>query len=92
MRYRYDDVPGLGDVVVSRHAQAKMKEDGIAEDTFQEVLFNGAETREGFDIVRREGKGIRIIIEMRPTPWRGSRLVKTVYKKGTDWVDPRKVL
>lgn len=76
----YRQVPRLGNVAVSRHAQAGMDEDHISDATFKEVLWEGEETKDGQDIVYREGRGIRIVILMNPTPNVGARLVKTVFK------------
>ena len=38
MDHYFPDVPGLGNVAVSRHAQARMVEDGISEHDFKEAL------------------------------------------------------
>jgi hypothetical protein len=100
MRWYYEEVPGLGPVVVSRHAQAKMAEDGVPEEVFREALFDMlSEAREGFDVVRREARGVRVIIEMEPdgrpptiAGGRRCRLVKTVYRVENTWIDPRRVV
>lgn len=80
MEHYFEDVPGLGNVAVSRHAQEKMTQEGITEDVFTHVLFKGKQTREMFDVVNRDGKGIRIVILLKPSPWRGAVLVKTVFR------------
>ena len=82
MQHLYRDVPGLGTVVFSRHAQDQVAKAGISEEVVKEVLL--APTRpdrsDGGDIVWREGRGIRLVILTNPTPNTGSKLVKTVYR------------
>lgn len=81
MQHFYRDVPGLGHVAVSRHAQKKMTEDGISEQTFAAVLAHGQQVPDGLDVVQRRGQGIRIVIQLNPTPNRGAKLVTTVYRE-----------
>ena len=54
LRQRMDhyipDVPGLGNVAVSRHAQARMVEDRISEHAFKEALLNGTTTPDGQEV------------------------------------------
>lgn len=82
MTHFFRGVARLGNVAVSRHAQAQMQRHGISEETFQDVLLRPMtpDIKEGFDIVWREGKGIRIVILTDPTPNLGAKLVKTVFK------------
>jgi hypothetical protein len=79
-KHYYPDVPGLGNVAVSRHAQSRMDEETIAEDVFASVLLTAADVPDGADIVKREGRGITIVILRRPEPFKGAMLVKTVYR------------
>ena len=78
----YRDVPGLGNVAVSRHAQARAEEDGISQETFDRVLLSPLTTDvpDGADILWRERDGIRLVILTNPTPNTGAKLVKTVYR------------
>jgi Domain of unknown function (DUF4258) len=78
----YRDVPKLGHVAVSRHAQKRMAEDNISPEAFERVLLTPVkpDVREGADIVWRERDGIRIVILENPTPPSGAKLVKTVYR------------
>jgi len=39
MKHFYRDVPRLGNVAVSRHAQARMEADGISQEVFDKALF-----------------------------------------------------
>lgn len=82
MNHFYKDVPKLGNVAVSRHAQAQMIEAGITELAFQRVLLNPIkpDIPDGADIVWRERDDIRIVILTNPTPNVGAKLVKTVYR------------
>ena len=80
MNYFYLDVPHLGNVAVSRHAQERVVEEGISDEEFETVLFKGRDTPEGFDVVWRELNGIRLVILRNPQPFRGALLVKTVFR------------
>jgi hypothetical protein len=40
MKHFYENVPQLGNVAVSRHAQAKAEEDGITQEAFDRVLLS----------------------------------------------------
>jgi hypothetical protein len=81
MIHFYRDVPKLGHVAVSRHAQKRMEEDNISQEAFERVLLTPVkpDVREGADILWRERDGIRIVILENPTPPTGTKLVKTVY-------------
>jgi hypothetical protein len=80
MAHYFPDVPGLGNVAVSRHAQERMRQDGISPDDFEDVLVHGATIPDGQDVVWREKDGVRIVILRHPTPFRGAMLAKTVYR------------
>jgi hypothetical protein len=82
MTYFYRNVPKLGNVAVSRHAQKRMKEDQIPQEVFERVLLTPVkqDIRDGADILWRERDGIRIVILENPTPSTGAKLVKTVYR------------
>jgi len=75
-------VQGLGNVAVSRHAQARMLEDGIHPDAFTRALLEPVrpDVRDGTDVLWRERDGLRIVILTNPTPDLGAVLVKTVYR------------
>ena len=76
----YTEVPDLGNVAVSRHAQERMDEMKIPEGTFVNTLYNSKSFEEQPGILWREGFGIRIVILERPEPFRGAMLVKTVFR------------
>ena len=82
MTHFYRNVPKLGHVAVSRHAQKRMEEDNIYPEVFERVLLTPVkpDVREGGDILWRERDGIRIVILENPTPPSGAKLVKTVYR------------
>jgi hypothetical protein len=81
-QYFYRNVERLGNVAVTRHAQNNMDEHNIRQELFEDVLLHPLhdDIAEGNDIVWREGKGIRIVIILNPTPARGAKVVKTVYR------------
>jgi hypothetical protein len=82
MEHFYRNVIGLGNVAVSRHAQARMADEGVSEETFRRTLLEPTrpDVRDGADIVWRERDGLRIVILTNPTPNVGAVLVKTVYR------------
>ena len=82
MVHFYRNVPKLGHVAVSRHAQKRMEEDNISQEGFERVLLTPVkpDVKEGADILWRERDGIRIVILENPTPPTGTKLVKTVYR------------
>ena len=82
MKHFYADVKGLGNVAVSRHAQARMADDGITQEIFERALLNPIrpDVEDGIDVVWRERDGLRIVILTDPTPNVGAVLVKTAYR------------
>jgi len=82
MNHFYRNVTGLGNVAVSRHAQERMEADGISQQAFDRVLFTpvNPDIPDGTDVVWRERDGLRIVILTNPTPDRGAKLIKTVYR------------
>lgn len=79
MKHYWHDVPGLGNVAVSRHAQEKMLEQGVDETRFADCLHKGTDTPDGLEAVWREKNGLRLVILLQPKPFRGAKLVKTAY-------------
>jgi hypothetical protein len=79
-RYYFKDVPRLGNVAVSRHAQARAEEEQISEDLFIKVLLEGQDTPDGLSVIFREIGQVRLVINKRPTPFRGACLVTTVFR------------
>jgi hypothetical protein len=82
MNHFYRNVPKLGHVAVSRHAQARAEEDGISQEIFDKVLLEPTQPDipDRADILWRERDGIRLVILTNPTPNTGAKLVKTVYR------------
>jgi hypothetical protein len=80
MEHYFPNVPGLGNVAVSRHAQDRIREDAIEESTFLDALMDGDSIPDGQDVIWREKNGIRIVILRKPEPFAGAMLVKTVYR------------
>jgi hypothetical protein len=80
MKHYFTDVPGLGNVAVSRHAQKRAEEERIPDPVFVDVLSNGKDVPEGFNVVWREAHGVRLVIVLRPEPFRGAALVTTAFR------------
>jgi hypothetical protein len=66
----YADVPGLGDVVLSKHAQDRLRGLGVALRTFEDALMNPLEPDvwDSTSILWREKRGLRLVIDMRTNP------------------------
>jgi hypothetical protein len=79
-RFYVPDVPRLGNVAISRHAQAEAEADGITESAFHRVLEHGVDKPDGLTTVWRELDGVRLVILLRPEPFRGACLVTTAYR------------
>lgn len=79
MKHFYRNVPNLGNVAVSRHAQERIMEARISEPMFERILLCGLDTPIGTNVVWREKDGRRLVILVNPTPNIGAKLVKTVY-------------
>lgn len=79
-KYYFEDVPGVGNVAVSRHAQERAESEGITNRAFEQALLNGATIPEGPGVLWRELNGIRLVILTRPDPYRGAALVKTCFR------------
>lgn len=82
MEHFFRDVRGLGNVAVSRHAQARMAEDGIPEAAFTRALLEPTrpDVQDGPGVLWRERDGLRLVILTNPTPDLGAKLVKTVFR------------
>jgi hypothetical protein len=80
--YYYTNVKGLGNVAVSRHAQDQADLHEISQELFDRVLLmpNKPDVLEGTEIIWREREGVRIVILTNPRPFRGAKLVKTVFR------------
>jgi hypothetical protein len=79
-KFYYANVPDLGNVAVSRHAQQQAEADGVTEEVFQRVLERGKDRPDGLGIVWREELGVRLVILLHPEPYCGAALVKTIYR------------
>ena len=80
MEHYFPNVPGLGNVALSRHAQERMVQDGISERELKEALLRGTTTPDGQEVVWREKDGVRVVILRKPTPFRGAMLATTIYR------------
>ena len=82
MEHFFRNVRGLGNVAVSRHAQARVAEAGIPEDAFTRALLEPTrpDVQDGPGVLWRERDGLRLVILTNPTPDLGAKLVKTVFR------------
>lgn len=77
MKHFYRDVPGLGNVALSRHAQRRAVEEHVTDQQVEQVLAHGKDTPDG-DSIWREHAGLRLVI-VQPQEDHGARLVVTLY-------------
>ena len=80
IKHYYANVPDIGNVAVSRHAQNRLAEDGISERKFEAALLRGDSVPEGQEILWRQKDGVPLVILLKPEPFRGATLVKTAYR------------
>jgi hypothetical protein len=87
MNHYFENVPKLGNVAVSRHAQAQMVALGITEHMFTRTLLQPIkpDVPNGYGIIWRERDGIKIVILKKPEPFAGAMLVLTVYRIEAAW-------
>jgi hypothetical protein len=77
----YKHVRGLGNVALSRHAQAQLTADGVTDLQVAETLAHGEDTPEGGTVIWRRWNGIRLVIQKKPTPFSGAALVLTAFRE-----------
>ena len=80
MQFKYVSVPGLGTVILSRHALAQASDLHITEVEIRRTLFHGQDRPDGQEIIWRENGNVRLVILLSPSPDRGAKLVKTLYR------------
>ena len=80
MRHYFANVPRLGNVAISRHAQDRCREDGITEAEVTAALYDGELTPDGPAATWAERNGVRLVILNHPEPFRGAKLVITIYR------------
>lgn len=78
MKHYYTNVPRLGNVALSRHAQARGSAEDITDVHVADVLMKGSDTPDG-QATWREHRGVRLVI-VRPSPWNGAWLVTTMFR------------
>lgn len=83
MKYFYGKVPDLGNVVLSRHSQARAEEVGFNEAMVRRALFepDGKDIPDGPGIVLRDRGLLRLVVILRPEPYNDAALVKTIIRK-----------
>ncbi len=80
MNHFYRAVPGLGNVALSRHDQAKAEKEGFGDDMIRETLWNpdGEDIPDGLHVVFRDRGPVRLVVNRKPDPPRGAALVTTI--------------
>ncbi len=89
MRHYWRNVPALidgahpGNVALSRHAQQQAERAGISEDMVHDALYtpDKKDLPDSQGVVFRERGVIRLVVVLRPEPFRGASLVTTIIRK-----------
>ena len=77
----FHDVPGLGNVAFTRHALAELARDGVTDEDLASVLLFGKDTPDSGSIIWRRLHAIRLVIETKPIPFKGAKVVVTAYRE-----------
>jgi hypothetical protein len=80
MKHYHQDVPGIGNVAISRHAQVNCTGQRIADSHIDALLNHGARTDIEGGCVQLDHAGIRAIVVRRPEPFSGAALMVTVFR------------
>lgn len=69
-------------MALSRHAQEEAAADGITDEQIRGVLMEpeGEDIPDGSKAVFRQKNGVRLVILLDPVPYRGAKLVVTLYR------------
>lgn len=78
MVHYYTGVPGLGNVALSRHAQAKAEKDRVSDAQIKNALWSGRRLNDG-DSEFMEHAGLRLVL-VQPKNDAGAWLVVTLYR------------
>lgn len=82
MKHYYPNVPGLGNVALSRHAQNACAEQGIGDSAIESLLLNGSRVDVEGGNVQVDHAGIRCVIVRKPVPFSGAALMVTAFRLG----------
>lgn len=80
MNHFYENVPGIGNVALSRHAQERLEGDRVTDAQVREALFKGETRPDGLGKVWREKNLVRLVIVLEPVPFSGEALVTTGFR------------
>ena len=82
MQHFYKQVPGLGNVALSHHAQAKAEAEGFSDEMVRKALLepDTPDIPDGHNILFRSRGQLRFVINRRPTPFRHASLVTTIIR------------
>jgi hypothetical protein len=82
MKHYYTDVPGIGNVAITRHAQSQAENAGFNEEMVAQALMNpdGKDIPDHQGVVFRDRALLRLVIVLRPEPFAGASLVTTIIR------------
>ncbi len=81
-KHYYTDVPGIGNVAISRHAQSQAEDAGFNDEMITQALMqpDGKDIPDHQGVVFRDRALLRLVIVLRPEPFRGASLVTTIIR------------
>lgn len=80
LEHFHRDVPGLGNVALSRKVLRRAEEFGFSQTKLTDLLWNGRRTPDGMAAVWRDKGGFRLVIVLRPEPYSGACLAVTLFR------------
>jgi len=80
LKHYYPNIPTLGNVAISRHAQAQAINAGFNDSMIEDSLRNGTEVPDGQNVVFKEKALLRMVINKKPTPFKGAALCTTIIR------------
>jgi hypothetical protein len=80
MKHYWTDVPRLGNLAITRHAQSQAEARGISETMVADTLAHGEDTPDSPSTVFRDRGRIRLVIIPRPEPYRGAALCVSIIR------------
>jgi hypothetical protein len=81
IQHLYEQVPGVGKVAISRTAQGRVTEHAITRKQFEDALYTPVrKVPDGSNIELWEHGDVRLVVNLRPEPYRNAALVTTAYR------------
>lgn len=73
-------VPRFGNLALSKQAIVKIADEKISDEQLWDVVYNGTDRSDETDIVLREKDGVRLVIDLKTTPFKDAKVVVTAFR------------